>query len=72
MVLSNFAYDGWKMSKSRVNLDLNHILVAGRYFYVSVIIKYSTDKASRASKTTSVFQTKMKSSLIVFTTTTTC
>lgn len=32
MVLNNFAYDGWKMSTSRVNLDLNHILVAGGYF----------------------------------------
>jgi hypothetical protein len=30
MVLSNFGFDGWKMSTSRVNLDLNHILVAGR------------------------------------------
>lgn len=30
MVLRNFGYDGWKMSTSRVNLDLNHILVAVR------------------------------------------
>jgi hypothetical protein len=29
MVLGNFSRDGWKMSQSRVNLDLNHILVAG-------------------------------------------
>ncbi|CRL05479.1 CLUMA_CG018243, isoform A [Clunio marinus] len=30
MVLGNFGYDGWKMSVNRVNLDLNHILVAVR------------------------------------------
>lgn len=30
MVLGNFNYDGWKLSQSRVNLDLNHILVAGK------------------------------------------
>lgn len=34
MVLSNFDYDGWKMSPTRVNLDLNHILVAGRCLFV--------------------------------------
>ncbi|KAL7020211.1 hypothetical protein ACKWTF_011417 [Chironomus riparius] len=28
MVLGNFSYEGWKLSQSRVNLDLNHILVA--------------------------------------------
>lgn len=33
MVLSNFSKDGWRMSTSRVNLDLNHILVAGGYFW---------------------------------------
>jgi hypothetical protein len=31
MVLGNFAYDGWRLSLSRVNLDLNHILVAGEW-----------------------------------------
>lgn len=30
MVLGNFSYDHWKLSQSRVNLDLNHILVAGK------------------------------------------
>lgn len=35
MVLSNFGYDGWRMSQSRVNLDLNHILVAGMSFRCS-------------------------------------
>lgn len=34
MVLGNFSYDGWKMSPTRVNLDLNHILVAGRCLLV--------------------------------------
>ncbi|CAO1441277.1 unnamed protein product [Diamesa tonsa] len=30
MVLGNFAVNGWRMSKSVINLDLNHILVAVR------------------------------------------
>lgn len=30
MVLGNFAVNGWQMSKSVINLDLNHILVAGK------------------------------------------
>lgn len=31
MVLGNFSKDNWKLSQSRVNLDLNHILVAGKF-----------------------------------------
>ena len=31
MVLGNFAMNKWRMSKSVINLDLNHILVAGRF-----------------------------------------
>lgn len=29
LVLSNFSHEGWRMTTSKVNLDLNHILVAG-------------------------------------------
>lgn len=32
MVLGNFAVNGWRMSKSIINLDLNHILVAGKIY----------------------------------------
>jgi hypothetical protein len=32
MVLGNFNYDNWKLSQVRVNLELNHILVAGNKF----------------------------------------
>ena len=38
MVLGNFAMNGWRMSKSVINLDLNHILVAGRFYVLCFII----------------------------------
>lgn len=44
MVLGNFQYDGWKLSQSRVNLDLNHILVAGKLIFYSHFLHEYTSK----------------------------
>lgn len=30
IALSDFSNDGWKMSKSKVNLSIDHILIAGK------------------------------------------
>lgn len=30
IVLSDFTTDGWRMSKSKINLSIDHILVAGK------------------------------------------
>lgn len=38
IALADFSKDGWKMSKSRVNLSIDHILVAGKQ--LTFILKY--------------------------------
>lgn len=35
IVLSDFSVDGWKMSKAKVNLSLDHILTSGENLFIN-------------------------------------